>query len=406
MDTFDVNTLEVYIKKYKSNIVNKLDTLLLNDKTITNQCDDMCMVLDYSPKINKKTNYFPKYQIQYEKRHSEKKILNRNQALNLENRPEGNEEEEEEEEEEEGEEQKEQEEEIDKDLGRLANADNKPQANINFNSLNNNNQSQIENQEVNQTNEDANQESQEKDRYAYDMINDRYTLMNNKMKQNRLLLEGKIRVYVLNTEKFLEFEVNQEETFKQLKKKVLDKLESAANFSLEHHNIDSYEFKVVNEYNIVQFNEPPIDEAEIIMTKNEDTIAFLQKQQYVGFGRLTNQPNPVKLIGNVISSSEVDKINLKIFIKLDANNPSSKILQIASESTLKNVIESLSDKSRIPYKNPDLYYFVEHSNNSTASDDGEDAINVDIQLKSLNTFEIDVSNISYIYSFTVSLVIL
>lgn len=389
MDTFDVTTLEAYIKKYKSNIVNKLDTLILNDKTITNQCDDVCMVLEYSPKINKRSNYFPKYQIQNEKRHSEKRMPLRNQSLNLESRLDANEEEEEEEEENEEEEKKE--EEIDKDLGKLSRDNNKPESNIIDKTLDND-KSPLESQDANQQNEENHQGSQAKDRYTYDMTNDRY-IMNIQIKQKRLLLEGKIRVYVLNTEKFLEFEIIQEETFKQLKKKVLDKLESAANFSLEQHNIDSYEFRIVNEYNIVQFNEPPIDESESIMTKGEDVIAFLQKQQFVGFGRLSTQPKPIKLIGNVISSSEVDKINLKIFIKLDVNNPSSTILQLATESTLKNVIELLADKSKIPYKNPDLYYFIEHSNKNTVNDDAEDAINVNMQLKSLTTFEIDVSNI-------------
>ena len=51
MDNFDLETLDRYIKKYKRNIVTKLESVKLSEKEIRNQSDNLCMVLDYSPKI-------------------------------------------------------------------------------------------------------------------------------------------------------------------------------------------------------------------------------------------------------------------------------------------------------------------------------------------------------------------
>ena len=51
MDSFDISSLDSFIKKYKEDIKGKLDSLQLNSKTIANQSDLVCMVLDYSLNI-------------------------------------------------------------------------------------------------------------------------------------------------------------------------------------------------------------------------------------------------------------------------------------------------------------------------------------------------------------------
>jgi hypothetical protein len=51
MDNFDIDSLEKYIRKYKRNIVNKLEKIQLTEKEMRNQCDLLCMVLDYSPRL-------------------------------------------------------------------------------------------------------------------------------------------------------------------------------------------------------------------------------------------------------------------------------------------------------------------------------------------------------------------
>jgi hypothetical protein len=58
---------------------------------------------------------------------------------------------------------------------------------------------------------------------------------------------------------------------------------------------------------------------------------------------------------------------------------------------LKNVLEKLSQKNKINYRNLDLYYFIEHSENYKDDlDDMDNAINMETQLKFLNNYEIDV----------------
>jgi hypothetical protein len=50
MDNFDLESLEKFIRRYKRNIVNKLENIQLTEKEMRNQSDLLCMVLDYSPR--------------------------------------------------------------------------------------------------------------------------------------------------------------------------------------------------------------------------------------------------------------------------------------------------------------------------------------------------------------------
>lgn len=81
---------------------------------------------------------------------------------------------------------------------------------------------------------------------------------------------------------------------------------------------------------------------------------------------------------------------MKIHFKIH-NDSKSTIIEESGEKTLRNVLEKLSNKNRINYKNFDLYFFVEHSENSNQdNDDMDNAINLDSQLKYLNQYELDV----------------
>jgi hypothetical protein len=46
MDNFDLETLEKFIRKYKRNIVGKLENVQLTEKEMRNQSDNLYMVLD------------------------------------------------------------------------------------------------------------------------------------------------------------------------------------------------------------------------------------------------------------------------------------------------------------------------------------------------------------------------
>jgi len=82
---------------------------------------------------------------------------------------------------------------------------------------------------------------------------------------------------------------------------------------------------------------------------------------------------------------------LKIFFKFDRAINQYNIIQENGERTLKNVLEKLSQKNKINYRNLDLYYFIEHSESyKDELDDMDNAINMETQLKFLNNYEIDV----------------
>ena len=67
-----------------------------------------------------------------------------------------------------------------------------------------------------------------------------------------------------------------------------------------------------------------------------------------------------------------------------------------AEKTLKNVLENLAQKKKLPFKNFEYFYFVEHhetnkeSSEPTENEIIDNEINLETQLKFLNFFELDV----------------
>jgi hypothetical protein len=51
MDDFDIETLDKYIKKYKRNIIFKLENINMTEKDLRNMSDNLCMVLEFSPRV-------------------------------------------------------------------------------------------------------------------------------------------------------------------------------------------------------------------------------------------------------------------------------------------------------------------------------------------------------------------
>lgn len=63
MDSFDFDSLDRYIRKFKRNIINKLESTNLSEKDLKNQSDLLCMVLDYSPKMYDEKKFIKKIEI-------------------------------------------------------------------------------------------------------------------------------------------------------------------------------------------------------------------------------------------------------------------------------------------------------------------------------------------------------
>ncbi len=79
---------------------------------------------------------------------------------------------------------------------------------------------------------------------------------------------------------------------------------------------------------------------------------------------------------------------------MDKEGTKSTIIQESGEKTLKSVLERLAAKNRINFKNLELYYFVEHAQSDKDEiEDIDNAINIETQLKFLNSneYELDVN---------------
>jgi hypothetical protein len=63
MDSFDYDSLDRYIRKFKRNIINKLESSNFAEKDMKNQSDLLCMVLDYSPKAYDEKKLIKKIEI-------------------------------------------------------------------------------------------------------------------------------------------------------------------------------------------------------------------------------------------------------------------------------------------------------------------------------------------------------
>jgi hypothetical protein len=63
MDSFDYDSLDRYIRKFKRNIINKLESTNISEKDLKNQSDLLCMVLDYSPKMYDEKKLIKKIEI-------------------------------------------------------------------------------------------------------------------------------------------------------------------------------------------------------------------------------------------------------------------------------------------------------------------------------------------------------
>ena len=78
---------------------------------------------------------------------------------------------------------------------------------------------------------------------------------------------------------------------------------------------------------------------------------------------------------------------------MEKDGGKSTILQEGGDKTLRYVLERLASKFKINCKNADLYFFVEHVEDSKDElEDMDNGINMDTPLKFLNCFELDVYN--------------
>ena len=221
------------------------------------------------------------------------------------------------------------------------------------------------------------------------------------MDEENLLSQNKIRIYILNTEKYIDFDIKQEETFLNLKKKVLSKLENVVNLNLKYHTIEGYEFRYVHKLPLSFFSKleknrnnfppnmgtSPINDDDTINEIGKDSLCFIEKRDYINLENNKNSIAP-KLYGAILDNNNEElKINIKVYIKVNKDNISSTIVQLNTKNNLKSVFDKILLKNKLRYRNIDLYYFVEHEEEN--NEDMDNALSWEMELKYLSTYELD-----------------
>ena len=221
------------------------------------------------------------------------------------------------------------------------------------------------------------------------------------MDDDNLLSQNKIRIYILNTEKYIDFDIKQEETFLNLKKKVLSKLENVVNLNLKYHTIEGYEFRYVHKLPLSFFSKleknrnnfppnmgtSPINDDDTINEIGKDSLCFIEKRDYINLENNKNSKAP-KLYGAILDNNNEElKINIKVYIKVNKDNISSTIVQLNTKNNLKSVFDKILLKNKLRYRNIDLYYFVEHEEGN--NEDMDNALSWEMELKYLSTYELD-----------------
>lgn len=391
MDTFDAFSLECFISKSKEKIINRLNKLNSNTQTILNNRDWICMVLDQTPNMLDDIQPPIIYQIPQSNNQtfSESKTTS-NILLDLESRH------------------------FNSSVSGSS-SQNKNHVNDNIrdtnkqeeNIINNDYKPQIEkmlqglissliSKVVSKRN--CEQENNDKDTTKQSQ----FTLNKEIIDKPSLLSNRKIRVYLFNTVNFIDIDVLQDDSFRIIKKKIYSKLLNSVNLITQLREVEGYEFiemKIEEDKEIPKYGNLLIKDTQKVFAYGKDVIGFVEKVDYINTSKTLLEKAKINVVGNVLSKSELAKINLRVHIKIEQTNSYSTVIQANSECSLRSILEKI--KTRLFFKNMDYYYFVEHSSYSD-NEDIEKAINFDILLKYLTTYELDVRSIFIMLTIVVS----
>ena len=190
MDSFDINALDSYMKRYKYGIVGKLETMVLNEKNISNQSDLVCMVLDYSPRVKGVSDQPLKYKLKNNNPLPDSSLkTTSNCSLNLEK----------------------------------ANDDNNDESESSGGDNDDNSFSNSKSSSIRITKKNFN--AADFCRELVDQIIDNVIIFERNTRNNSssLLSKSRIRVYILNTKNFIEVQFKPEMNFNHLKKSIFNK---------------------------------------------------------------------------------------------------------------------------------------------------------------------------------------
>lgn len=461
MDSFDLNFLNKGILNHKNLIKSRFDTFNFTNKEIKNNLDSLCFVWDYSPKMTeeKKSNevfkikpeHFvfndmekskEKEKVKDEGKSNEKKKKNE-KVLNEANVKKDDKEKD-----------KDKENEVNsfchtgsltkryskfkkltnKSHNELIIKQNKSgtmdiqgitQQSNNDTENNENIENKDNDDEKKEKDEEENEDDDEDEEKYFEMIrktrnarsinkNDKKInslnenmLINNLSKRHRLTENTMMRVYLFETQDYLDFQVFFGETIKDLKIKILkiifeldkedlnklnyhidkSKLISISNNLQRGQDYQAYDIRIADEDEDVfpNFDFPPLDNKLNLLSSKWHTLCILENKDF---------NNKIKnlTLGFIKDSN---KVVLKIFNKTSQyiGNSSHTVIEEDAENDLRTVIERLEKKKFfIVSKKFNFYSIYEHSEEEIDENEQNDdkEINPILQLKYLNCFEIDV----------------
>lgn len=230
---------------------------------------------------------------------------------------------------------------------------------------------------------------------CFSMIDNQNGLEKNK--KHRLTENTLMRLYLFETQIYCDFQVYYGECIKDLKLKVLglifgDGEEKYKSFSskLKHGNVpDAYEIRMADEDEDVNpnFDFPPFEDKLNLLSSKWQTVCFLEKSKYVP----SETPNIILGV-----NPNNDKIVIRIHNKTDTNGSTfTTVIEESKDKTLLYLLERLEKRKFLHcHKNFDYYMICDHTNEDLRSKkemEMEDEFNLEMQLKYLSTFELDVS---------------
>ena len=387
MDTFTLNTLNKYINNYKHDIILKLATAKFTDKNISTQANLVNMVLDYSPKT-KTTFQFPE-KIDLSRLRTKPQSPKKQNRVNF-----------------------------SENSIEMKIEDNNDQKNSNSNSQKEENKINIS-QKTSESASDNNINNNINNTSQTPTENLKESIKSNSFDNLRLIQKNIIRIYVLSKSNYFEINFTPKETIFSLKKKIYTKIINSVNIGLTHNSIDAYEIRPTKGMNIIYYrpkNKPdkekemPLDELKekcspdmskpsfeskaLIKDLDNDSLCFIEKEGYQKNNDdiSNNQTDSLiddnkKAYGEYITDTGENKINCKVFLKI-GGKLGSTIVNLDSNSCLRDVFEKISNFNNIKEKNSEYYYFVEHSEDNN-NENMDEAINPDLEVKFLFPYILD-----------------
>jgi hypothetical protein len=292
MDNFDLDSLDKYIRKYKRNIVSKFENVIFTENEMRNQSDLLCMVLEYSPRLTDERRifgniitYLEKFRIKQPIVQEDCKTNGRSLVLEKQN----------------AESSSDDEKEGTIKLSRFSSRIQKESSNDSMDP----GKANIVNTKVKEILYDIIEEAliklpieEEEDEY-FKQIESRHnriykvqaTKESNSKFTNKFSENMKIRIYLLNSQNYYDLNISYNDTFRDVKTKVLAYIFSTNKFKVKYNTVDgkinlipAFEIRLIDDDEddgvVVNMEINVFDDKALVVKTKIDTFAMVEKISY------------------------------------------------------------------------------------------------------------------------------